>query len=329
MPTIRAKWTNVYACILLVLCLSISLPALGGETEKGRSKDWSEEVNAEEIRIAAPFAGSEITVGISRRTAAAIDSLTWRGKEFVNAHDHGREIQSAVSLDGYGECYNPTEAGSNRDGVGRESSSKPLSVKAGRNWLETRSTMAFWLQPGERTGSCPKGLASYTSSLSDIELIKRVALGVNGVPNAIEYRASFRVATVHASATFEAVTAYLKHEFSKFWTVDARSGRLLPLSDGPAEQSSPIVFSTPDEAYALGIWSPSLPQPEFPNIGYGRWRFDRRQEDNATVKLNCVFREGRIMPGNYTHTCYLLVGSLKDVQEGIKALAASVTSHSR
>ena len=49
---------------------------------------------------------------------ARLNSLTWRGKEFVNDYDHGREISYAWAFDGYGECFNPTEPGAARDGLG-------------------------------------------------------------------------------------------------------------------------------------------------------------------------------------------------------------------
>ena len=62
--------------------------------------------------IAKPFAGSEIVVSASARTAGAIDSLTWNGREFLNSFDHGRELQSAASFDGFGECLNPCMDGS-------------------------------------------------------------------------------------------------------------------------------------------------------------------------------------------------------------------------
>ena len=42
-----------------------------------------------------------LAVGVSSRTAGAIDSLTWGGTQFINARDHGRELQSAAAFDGY------------------------------------------------------------------------------------------------------------------------------------------------------------------------------------------------------------------------------------
>src|SRR5690242_16936202 len=74
--------------------------------------------------ISGKFQNSEIVVGASKRFAGAIDSLTWNGREFINAYDHGRELQSAVQFNGAVECLNPTEAGSLDDDRGATSTSQ-------------------------------------------------------------------------------------------------------------------------------------------------------------------------------------------------------------
>ncbi|MFX7820800.1 hypothetical protein ABTK26_21005, partial [Acinetobacter baumannii] len=76
-----------------------------------------------------------------------IHSLTWNGKEFIDSADHGRQLQSAINLDCgkaiRAETFNPTEAGSRRDGAGPTSSSRLLKLSAKGNTLETLSRMAF------------------------------------------------------------------------------------------------------------------------------------------------------------------------------------------
>ncbi len=32
-------------------------------------------------------------ISTSNRTAGAVDSLVWNNKEFINSHDHGRQLQ--------------------------------------------------------------------------------------------------------------------------------------------------------------------------------------------------------------------------------------------
>ena len=274
------------------------------------------------LSVSAPVAGSRVVLGTSQRTAGAIDSLTWNGVEFVNSFDHGRQLQSALHFDGYGECENPTEAGSSADGRGDRSTSRLLSLKADRRSISTVTRMAYWLGPGETAGTCPLGAGRQTSPLSDVVLKKRVTIGVPGVPNAIRYDATFDLAQPRQGATIEVATAYLTPAFSRFWTFNPRSDALAPLSDGPGEQPLPVILATPDGSHALGVWSPDLPQPDNPGLGYGRWRFDTLPgPGNATVKWNCVRRIAPVRAGPHPFTCYAVIGTLAEVREGMRRLA--------
>src|SRR3954451_13237272 len=89
-------------------------------------------------------AGSaEIVITTTDRLAGAIHSLRWNGKEFIDSHDHGRQLQSAASFDCgqagefWAERFNPTEAGSRADGAGDRSSSKLLQMRAAGAELRT------------------------------------------------------------------------------------------------------------------------------------------------------------------------------------------------
>ncbi|WP_132253710.1 hypothetical protein [Methylobacterium segetis] len=278
------------------------------------------------VAVSRPFAGSQIVVGASARTAGAIDSLTWNGREFLNRFDHGRELQSAAAFDGFGECLNPTEAGSRGDGSGPGSSSLLVSLRAEGGRLRTRTRMAWWVGPGETSRECPKGPGGYASPTSDTVLDKDVEIGAQGIPNAIAYRATFAVARPFEAANFEVLTGYMPPDFSRFWSYDPASGRRAPLSDGPGEQPLPVILATEDGAYAMGVYSPGLPQPAHPDAGYGRFRFPapRGPEGNATVKWNCVYRHGPGRPGAYAYTCYTLVGTLEAVEAGLSGLHAAL-----
>jgi hypothetical protein len=75
----------------------------------------------------------------------------------------------------------------------------------------------------------------------------------------------------------------------------------------------------------MGVYSDKLPQDKFPNQGYGRWSFAHLPgPGNATMKWNCVFREVDISIGDRTYTCYVLVGTLQDVQDGMNSLSAAL-----
>jgi hypothetical protein len=49
-----------------------------------------------DLKIEQPALGSTIELQTSARFAGAVTSLVFRGKQFVDSRDHGRELQSAA-----------------------------------------------------------------------------------------------------------------------------------------------------------------------------------------------------------------------------------------
>ncbi len=274
--------------------------------------------------IRAKAGPSEIVITTTNRLAGAVHSLTWNGKEFIDSTDHGRQLQSACAFDCgkpnfWAEAYNPTEAGSRRDGAGRTSTSQLLHLRAAGNTLETKSRMAFWLAPGELSDKRP---ALNAKRLSDHTLAKRVVIGHRGLAHAIEYTATFTLPANerHTFAQFEALTGYMPPEFSVFEAFDPATKRLTGVTDGPGEQKFPLVFSTPSGSHAMGV--NSLDKPEtFAGPGYGRWRFKAEK----VVKWNAVFRRREadgVPPGEYTFRVFVAVGSRENVRATLEQLIA-------
>ncbi|MEI6233927.1 MAG: hypothetical protein WCT04_12795 [Planctomycetota bacterium] len=277
-------------------------------------------------QIRAPYKDSEIVITTTSRLAGAIHSLTWRGQEFVDSHDHGRQLQSASNLDCgtpiTGETYNPTEAGSRDDGAGPFSSSRLLAISATGPELKTTIQMAFWLKPGEKSGGNP---AKNTTVLSNHPVSKRVHIGHKDMPNVIEYDTTFTLPNEHHThAVLEALTGYMPTAFSVFQKRDSKTGEYAPITDGPGEQPCPLVFSTENGSHAMGIFAP-VKQPRGPEkIGYGRFRFAPQH----VVKWNCVFRltdKTGIKPGDYAYSMFVVVGTLDDVKVSLDKLVKEFT----
>jgi len=288
---------------------------------------WTNDTKNEgDSTIRAPFGGSEIVIHTGARFAGAIFSLTWKGKEFIDCADHGRELQSASSFDldvnGNSEVFNPTEAGSRDDGAGATSTSRILECMASGAGLKTLTQMAFWLQPGETSGG---RTAVNSAALSTHRLAKEVRIGARGLPNVIDYAVTFTLPSdeAHHYAQFEALTGYMPAELSRFWRWDAKSGKLQPLAGGPpaepgpAEQNDPIVFSTEDGSHAMGIFADPTPGSTGPS--YGRFRFIPER----VTKWNCVFRIKRpegVPAGEYRYHMLVPVGTLTDVETALATL---------
>ena len=268
-------------------------------------------------QIRAAAAGSEIVITTTARLAGAIDSLIWNGREFINDHDHGRELQSACTFDhipltGNGEPYNPTEAGSRDDHLGTNTTSRLLELCAAGNHLRTKTRMAFWLAPGERS----KGLlARNTKLLSDFVLTKDVTIGFGRWPQALDYRVTFTMPSgeQHASAQFEALTGYLPPEFNRFWEFDPQSGALNLLPGRHRYLKNPVVLATTDGKFAMGIFA----VPQKPGVmtgpNYGYFNF----VEAKVVKWNCVFNisgQQKVKTGDYSFRMLVPVGTLAQVE---------------
>lgn len=295
--------------------LLLGVPALGSAQERAPSGDAT---------IRSQAGGSEIVITTTARLAGAIHSLRWGGKEFIDSADHGRQLQSAANFDAgrpiADETFNPTEAGSRRDGAGATSTSRLLHLRVLPGALQTTAQMAFWLAPGELSAGQP---ARNTTALSDHLLTKRVQLGYRDLPHVIRYDVTFGLplGERHELAVFEALTGYMPPEFSEFRQFNPATGKLEPLSDGPGEGARPIVFMVPAGTHAMGIYAPPQAAPLLTGPTYGRFRF--RVEN--VVKWNCVFRlrdPAGIAAREYGFRLFVAVGSAESVVAALRALHA-------
>ena len=280
--------------------------------------------------ISGMFDGSPLVIKTSSRFAGAIYSLTWKGQEFIDDQDHGRLLQSASSFDGVAECFNPTEAGSSSDGNKATSTSRLLAITHTAGDLATATQMAFWLAPGDSDGThCLRAVNNAT--VSNHLLLKNVHIGFSGMPNVIEYRVAFHTPAdeQHTKAQFEALTGYMPGKFSRFWTYDGATLKDLPASAGftaqgvkkGGQQELPVITGTPDGKYAIGIYSPDLPQAGRTG-GYGRAHF-LKGNAISVAKWNFVFRyeDAQVRPGQaYGFRMYVVVGSVPQVEASMKNL---------
>jgi len=252
---------------------------------------------------AMTISNGQLTVKTCSHDAGAVCSVKLRGVEYIDDYDHGRQMQSASSFGGLGEAFNPTEAGSEQDGLNPSgSTSRLIASWQTSNTLATYTQMAFWKPVGWQF-------------ISQHTLNKHVYVMPN---NVIEYSVQFNLPAneAHASATFEVLTGYMPPSFSAFWTYNPVTNSLGLLSDGPGEQNLPVILSTPDGQHAMGAWSPELPQALWQSAGYGRWRFIPEQ----VVKWNTVYRFAN-PSGTYHFRVYVFVGTIDEVMGNMRRKA--------
>jgi hypothetical protein len=272
--------------------------------------------------------GKPLVIRTTSRLAGAIDSIKWDGVDFIDSHDHGRQLQSALNADVDGafhvECYNPTEAGSVVDALGPKTTSRLefLAIKDGA--LTTHTRMAFWLAPGMKSGG---HLAQNTTLLSNHVLNKKVRIGRPGMDHVLDYKVTFTVPSdrPHQFLQFEALTGYMPWSFSEELRFDAKTESLVPLPRQNGEQRDPVVLSTPSGSHAMGIFTPDRPPASQPPVGYGRFKFDHEK----VVKWNCVFRVRQpepIKPGDYSYQLYVVIGTREDCRRTLAALTREFAS---
>lgn len=276
----------------------------------------------------------------------AFGSLKWKGMEFINIHDRGRQLQSASHFDGHGECYNPTEAGAALDkadnGRGTDkipSSSKPFDIRFGAAEITTRIAPAFWLSGRRVGGGCAQG-AQVAGPATGHLFSKHVVMNYKGLPNAISYEVEYKnpAGVPKNLGVYEALTGYLITDFTQVFTLSSQNGSLksettfTPIS-GPGfpgdsgvlkreQKEEPMIIATGNGSHAMGIMFPQQ-QVLGRFDGYHFWKFGGPggPRGAASTKWNiAVFDQ---TPGEQPQRNFrivLVVGSLKKVQESLYQL---------
>ena len=274
-----------------------------------------------DAEISGKIGGKPLVIRTTSRLAGAIDSVKWDGVEFIDSHDHGRQLQSALNADVDGvfhvECYNPTEAGSVVDALGPKSTSRLEFLSTKDGILSTRTRMAFWLAPGMKSGG---KLAQNTTLLSGHILNKQVRIGRPGMDHVLDYRVTFTVPAdcPHTYLQVEALTGYMPWSFSEELRFDAKTSTLVPLPRQDGEQRDPVVLSTPSGSHAMGVFTPERPRAGQPAVGYGRFKFDQ----DKVMKWNCVFRlrQDKPIPPHHSFQLYVVIGTREDCRRTLAAL---------
>lgn len=264
----------------------------------------------------------EAAVTTTSRLAGAIHSFKFRGKEYIDSFDHGRQLQSASNFNMgkkfIPEVFNPTEAGSEFDGKGPKSSSKLLFLKVNNEELATKNQMAFWIRPGMKSRG---NLAYNTAELSNHLLHKQVRFGFMGLEQVLDYRVTFSVPEneAHTYAQFEALTGYMPWEFQQFLRWNPEQKKLVPLDKQSGEQPFPVVLATEDGKHAMGVISLEEKSKSMIGPGYGRFSF----LSDKVVKWNCVYRmqdKDGVRAGDYSFRMLVPFGTVEEVENNIKSI---------
>jgi hypothetical protein len=268
--------------------------------------------------------GGTLTVTASGgRFAGAISSLTFRNVQYVNIADHGREIQSAIQLDGFGECLNPNEAGSKADGASLTSSSVVNSISNAGNVLSTSTQAAYWLAPNENYGQACSPSTTATTAQNQTVLsnytISRTTTFDPSAANLIRSDTTFTIPENRSSASIEALTGYLPSTFNSWLGYDRSSRTLVQLYGSSTNQQTtqPVIVTQSNGQNAVGVISPGITGS---NPGSAYFAYFTFGGTNPTSKWSCVYGQGAMTPGTQlTYTCLMAVGTVDEVIAALNA----------
>jgi hypothetical protein len=241
-----------------------------------------------------PHGGSPFVIRTYAALGGAIGSLLWRGVQFVNAHDHGRELQISVHYPP-GDHYEIDETG--QHGTAPSLSRVLSATKLAAN--EMTDTVRPWLYRG--------------STLSpDTLLSKTVTIGPIGMPaNVIEFDTAVTVTDTRPFYQVEAPTAYMPESFNTFYYhTGAHWVRLSTLPYRHIVRHPMIAFDRKD-GVAMGVYGFGNPQ------GYGKLDF------GSVTKLTVGYKEAGPVHGTYNYKVYLVVGRLAAVERTLATVEAS------
>jgi hypothetical protein len=290
--------------------------------------------DARPLSITAIVQGSPQTVSIDpAKYAGAIDSITYRGVQFIDTYDHGRELQSAIDPDSLGECLNPTEAGTRADGRDKPTSSETLLATNRSNTLRTVTRPAFWLSPGEDyghacTGLRPEHAAQNRTVLSDYRIARTTRFFGPRDPHLLMIEMAFTIPDAHQSLSIEALTGYLPPQFTAFYSYAPATRTLTALRASTADSRSPlpVIVATPDGRNAMGVMSADTGAPSGHGVYYAYYYFPGV---GGTAKWSCAYDLSAIPARAVLHyACPVAIGTLDEVKRAMD-LFHGLSGHSR
>ncbi len=292
----------------------------------------------------ADFGNDKLQLGARARFAGAIASLKYGGVEFIDAEDHGRELQMAVSLNSGPECLMPTEAGSAEDADKPTTTSVLLDAQAGNASWQTRTQPAYWLRKLDPPPPPPRPNGCQPEHVSPEIFTKQIQVGHDGDAQVIRYAGQMQLAANYPMAYAEIPTIYLQERFNLQFRMDPATGETWQYkailsnprngvpSDLPTEEAANTVLIWADgrngDSNAIGLWSPQ--EAEGADFQYRAHYFDFTHQHGAqynTSKLTMTRSWGANPPREISAVGYFAVGSLDSVRRSLARLYQANPTH--
>ena len=269
-----------------------------------------------------------LRVGISNRMGGAVCTMIYDGEEFINDHDHGRQMQVAWIYNDMGEAYNPTEAGGGYD-PDEYSTSQLLSVDVGKNTITTSNHPAYWRFYG------PPLPYENTSAVTNDIFSKVLTLGYEGDPNVLVFDTKVEISTeltgpAIESMRIEAPTVYSSAKLTKHYLFNPDNDQMTfvpSISNRPNMMNTRInhvtqhnvipVMASPDGNLALAIYV----QETKDFWAYYTWDVPSEDPYNACTKITAFYKHAVRVGKTYYYRAFVVCGSLATVKSSLQQLS--------
>eukprot|EP01084_Bolivina_argentea_P178830 309089_1 len=256
---------------------------------------------------------THLYVSASNRMAGAIDSIVFKNIEYVNAWNHGRNLQISISINNNGPCFNPNEAGSQNDNQTNQSTSILKNISSNNNTLITSNVPAFWLSTGDECA-----INKVNISMFDIEKNVKINFGYQGMWW-ITYKFNVTVPMDINELIIESPMLYVNDFLNTFWWEDGDGG-VYPVNvsnnmggNYTSSGNFNLIAASEDANMAITLVPSNMPdqslQFKIENL------LGLEQELQKTVKLSAIQKYYNISAQSVlSFETFICVGTVMDVQ---------------
>ena len=274
---------------------------------------------------AQPRPSLGLFASLSDRMGLSIDSIIYKNFEYINAWDHGRNLQIEITTK-YGECYQPNESGSIEDAQSNHTSTKILNINATKTNIYTQSYASYYMAQDSCNNFDGCGCAKNTKNVSNYKISKNIYIKY-GYQNSfwINYLTTIDIPEDLEMIIVKAPIISLNSELNTFWkmtntmngeiyrlNIDNNGGSVKVMGDGMGPDL--LISSTNDTQHAISI-VPIIPQ----SCNGGIWIKNdlgmSQYSVNATSQQYLEYIYYNVSAGStITANSVISVGTLQDVQ---------------
>lgn len=248
-----------------------------------------------------------LSVTASEAIGGAINSIQYKGLEYINAADTGRGVQTTVRDSRVNEFWNPTEGGAVSDGL--NSKTLVLNTNVTDYSMRIKNQWAFWVGIDDKPTPLCFGPFRAQSSISNVTMDKTISINNNVITINKSIYINYDL-EVNLSAEMNVI--YMVNALNTHYAYDPSNRTIAPLKLSDTNPQPVIISASSDGRQAIAQFiinnDPKITKifsaVSGMNDGYG---------DGKVYWSDFVGTFAKAKNGTYTFTTYIIVGDLNEV----------------